>query len=232
MPLKYKLIRSNLKSHNNGYIATPVSRKTVTQNDLIERMCQQGSGISRGEAMANIEAYHQELCNALLDGDIYVSEMFTIQSSIAGVFENHDSRFTKGVNEVKIKVQPGKRLKKLASQINTRRKSNEGVSPIISSIKDINRQPHPMHDQAGGFMIIKGKRLKINEEDEQQGLFFISHTTGQAYKTTKLIGNKPKELMLLLPDMPVGEYMIELRVVFRNSRMLRKVKYLTLFTVS
>lgn len=225
MPLKYKLVKSNLKSKEDIYVAKPVSRDKVTQDDLIERMIGRGSGITKAEALANLEAYHQVLCEAVQNGEMVVTEMFSIQSSITGRFNNFNSSFTPELNEVKIRLQPGRRLQNVALKIDLQKKNNHPINPVIHSIRDRYNKHHAMKDKAGGFIIIKGERLKINVEDEQQGLFFISNETQQEYKVTNLINNKPSELMLLIPEIPEGEYMIELRVVFRNSKMLRKVQH-------
>ena len=194
-------------------------------------MVESGSGITKAEALANVEAYHQALCDAIKDGNIVVTDLFSIQATISGTFSDFNSSFTKDKNEIKLRLQPGKRLQKLRSKIVTQKKEHQAINPVITKILNGHQNPHPMHDKAGGLLIIKGDQLKINTADDKQGIFFINTNNQQEFKAENLINNKPSELILLIPELTSGQYLIELRVVFHNSKKLRKVQYMNLLLI-
>jgi len=76
----------------------------------------------------------------------------------------------------------------------------------------------------GQVASIKGSLLKFDAEDEQQGIFFLAND-GTEIRVTNVVKNKPSELLFFVPDaLSTGSYQVEVRLVFHNSKVLKKGK--------
>jgi hypothetical protein len=59
---------------------------------------------------------------------------------------------------------------------------------------------------------IDGYRLKVNTDDEEEGVFFVERMTGQATRVPKLFLNKPRQLMFMVPtELTAAAYWLEVR---------------------
>ena len=69
---------------------------------------------------------------------------------------------------------------------------------------------------------IKGSLLKFDEEDENQGIFFIDQSDNSEHRVDQpLLRNKPGELIFILPDLPAGGYRLEVRSILPHTSTLR-----------
>nr|WP_319399458.1 DNA-binding domain-containing protein [uncultured Carboxylicivirga sp.] len=67
-------------------------------------------------------------------------------------------------------------------------------------------------------LVITGDRLQIESDEantDKVGVFFINTTTNEATKATQIISNKNKELIVMVPNLPQGDY--ELKVVTQGT---------------
>jgi rRNA pseudouridine-1189 N-methylase Emg1 (Nep1/Mra1 family) len=70
----------------------------------------------------------------------------------------------------------------------------------------------------GGTMTMIGERLKVDENENDEGVFFID-ATGQDTKVDKYIKNLPSEMIFVIPaTLATGDY----RIAVRNRNRGRK----------
>ena len=63
----------------------------------------------------------------------------------------------------------------------------------------------------GGVVQLTGSRLKFNQKDAAQGIFFIPET-GNLVRASVIAENKPARVMAIIPaDLAAGTYYIEVR---------------------
>ena len=77
---------------------------------------------------------------------------------------------------------------------------------------------------AGHIITIKGKYLKFDESDQQQGVFFTCNQSTKV-RATNIVKNKPSELMLIVPDkLEKGKYQLEIRTIIYRTKSIRICK--------
>ncbi|MCG8581730.1 MAG: DUF4469 domain-containing protein [Bacteroidales bacterium] len=221
MTLRFKLIKSNLLTTKKAYHAVPVSRKTINEDDLIESIIRPGSGITKGEALSMIEAYHEAICQALEEGDIVSTEMYTIKPSIGGSFDDYNSPFDSKKHSVKMNITSGKRLNKVTTRIKPRRKTGESLMPVIKRFLDIKNKSLDGPVAVGSLLVIRGNRLKFDPDDDRQGVYLQMDGSAKVIKADIVAENTNARLLLQVPEMQPGQYRVLVKTVYRNSKMLR-----------
>ena len=82
----------------------------------------------------------------------------------------------------------------------------------------------------GDDILIEGEKLKVDEKDSAQGVFFCA-SDGKEYKTERRLSvNKPTQIMARVPaSLPKGSVQIVIRTKFSGSRKplkeLREITY-------
>ncbi|MGB4872224.1 MAG: DUF4469 domain-containing protein [Candidatus Promineifilaceae bacterium] len=66
---------------------------------------------------------------------------------------------------------------------------------------------------------IKGHRLKFDDTDTQQGVFFVAED-GTTVRVNQILSNKPGEVIFIVPTLTAGSYQLEVRVLF--GKQLRR----------
>ena len=69
---------------------------------------------------------------------------------------------------------------------------------------------------SGGVVEIRGYNLKIEGDDPSCGLWFI-HSNGTDYKASVIIENKPSKIIAMIPNMPDGIGLCQLKLVTQFS---------------
>jgi len=84
----------------------------------------------------------------------------------------------------------------------------------------------------GSIGTISGNRLKFSAAAADEGIFFV-HATGNAgpVKVAAVQGNKPGQLVFLVPALPAGGYFVEVRARMTNGQELRTGRLDSVLTV-
>ncbi len=225
MPLKYGLVKNTLKTKAGKYLAAPRDNESCNIDQVIEMMIQKGSTVTKAEALAVIEEYHQAIESLVTEGYRVNTELFSISSSIAGNFNSEDEPFNTNRHSIKINLKAGPRLTACISKIKVKQCSINPRQPAISYITDLIKHTKSTCFLAGQIISIKGRLLKFDAQDTNQGVFIINNT-GTEYRASNLIKNMPSELMLFIPDhIPAGDYHLEVRTIVYRSKVVRKTSY-------
>jgi hypothetical protein len=71
---------------------------------------------------------------------------------------------------------------------------------------------------------IRGSKLKLAGENPDVGVYFINEATGEQIKVEadEIVDNKPSELMIIVPELGVGLYLVQVTTQFSSSSILLK----------
>lgn len=142
---------------------------------------------------------------------------------VTGVFKNDKDTFTADRHSVKFRVSPGKRLREAQLSVKVEKVAAVKPAPLPLQYFDQFSETGSNVITPKGSAYIKGRRLKINEADSSQGIYFINTKTGAEAKAAgKLLKNMPAELIFANPFLPPGKYTIEVRNTQNKSAVLRK----------
>ncbi len=222
MSFKYGLRENPLnKSGVKNYIASPQRDASKSIDDIIDMMIGKGSTVTRAEAYSVIEEFNYAIEQILLSGVSVNTPMFNISPSITGTFDTLEEKFDKSRHEVNININPGGRLGKIAALIPLEKVDADLRLPVLKSFTDIVSETQNAELTPGGIGHIKGDFLKLDTTDAQQGVFFIDKNSVET-QVASIARNKPGELIFMIPNgLAKGNYRVEVRSVFHNTKSLR-----------
>ena len=192
-------------------------------DEIIERMIQRGSTVTRADIVGVLEEYHATIEEMLLDGMNVTTPLANFSVSIRGVFNGADDRFDPARHRLRAVVRAGARLRK-ALQERGQAVKEDAVKPAPNPVDYIDLISGERNSTLtpGGMGRIIGNRLKFDPTDPQQGIFFIAED-GTEWRVATVGRNVPGELLFLVPDdLTAGAYRLEVRTIFRGRRHVRK----------
>lgn len=222
MSLEYYLVPNHITDNPNDYRAVSRNSNSYTIEDVYKQMTREGSTVTKAEALAVFEEITQAISTILQDGHSVVTPLVNISSSVTGVFDEEDDQFDSDRHKVQLNINSGLRLKNLPGSIEPTRIEGSEPAPDIKYLHDnVSGTRSELLTPEGGARI-KGSLLKFDEEDSQQGIFFINTEDATEHRVERLpLRNMPKELIFTLPDLPAGEYRLEVRSILSGTSNMR-----------
>lgn len=231
MDIRYALIPNHLTDNSDDQRAV-VQQSSKTTEDVIDYIIREGSPITRAEVFAVIEEFEASIAKFLAEGYRVNTSLVQISTSIKGVFEGADDRFDPKRHEVKLNINPGKRIRNTTDNISTEKIRGRKRRPKLDYLKDYATGSKNKQLTPGGSAEISGLLLKFDPEDDDQGIYLIA-ADGTETKVHLVMRNKPSELIFSIPkSLPAGEYTVEVRAIVRHTTSIRKGKLPTPLIVS
>lgn len=224
MSLRYGLTSNHLTDDPNDYMGVVTDNKTVNVSKIMERMIGKGSTVTKAEGLSVIEEFEYAVVEEVKSGNTVSTDLFRIHPSISGVFNNENDSFDPSRHSIRLNISPGPRLAEIISKIELEKVTIVSAQPEILLFVDLKTKEENQSFTAGQIAAIRGSLLKFDEEDPQQGVFFIASDENET-KVTEFVKNKPSELLFFVPDaLTAGTFQIELRTILHNSKVLKKTK--------
>ncbi|MBK3517511.1 HU family DNA-binding protein [Carboxylicivirga marina] len=199
MPLRYSLVPNTLKTKSGKYISSVNKNDSYTIEHVIEHMIRRGSTVTKAEALAVMEEFSHAIESLVSDGAHIKTELFNITPSIKGTFNDEHESFTHKKHQVKLNLRPGKRLLQIEQQIKVKQVTHQQRSPQLIRFIDLHTKKTDGTFTPGQVASIKGRLLKFDETDPEQGIF-LSNNDGHELKIEHIVKNKPSELLFIFPE--------------------------------
>jgi hypothetical protein len=208
------------KDKPNDRYARVVNQHSYTEEDIAEAIVRRNIGISKPEALAMLEAEAEIQLEWLKEGNNINRRLAHYHLSIPGTYKEGEYP-----TEAVIRITPSKEVAETAKKISLRHV--EAVNPMhIEFVTDVKTGTANDKVTRRGTVKIAGRNLKIAGTDSSIGVEFVSRENPEAiYRipAVDLIINYPSELMIIAPDMVVGEQ-VTLKVTTQFSNSTKPLK--------
>ena len=217
--LKYCLIENPLAKDEKNFIALVRSSKTIDLDQFLNDMVDEGTGLTRPQALAYFEKITQLTIKYLQQGYFVTTPLFRYRASIPGVFNSKNDYFDSSKHVVKVTSTAGARIRNLSSITNpskvlVSKTSSEIFYFIDSATDEIN-----LTGVSGGTAKILGSKLRFEKSDPKQGIFFVSVVNPAIeYRASVYSGIKPSEIHVSVPELEPGEYKVVIRNMTPNNK--------------
>jgi hypothetical protein len=226
MPLRYGLIENHLTTEPGDYMAVVQDNETFSEEQIVERMINRGSTVTKAEALGVLEEYGLALEDLIKGGYNINTKLFCVYPSISGVFNGSDDSFDSRRHSIRLNVSVGNRFAKSTDSISTQKVGMTSPAPVLEKFTNLKTKAVNETFTTGQVASITGLLLKFNEEDASQGIFFIA-ADGTETRVTNISKNKPSELIFFVPDdLTSGSFQVEVRTILQNHKNLSKGKLL------
>jgi len=221
MPLYYSLSDNPMTPNPRDYVAKTQVNNSLSMEDIFDLMTSRGSTITKAEGLAVMEEFFNAVGQAVKNGSSIKTPLFNILPSISGVFNSPEDRFDPLRHQVRVRINPGKRLKEMEPEIVVNKIPAQKRKPVLLNYIDVKTGRTNEEITPGQAANITGDLLKFNEQDPEQGVFFINTLTREVFKLPgNLMQNRAKELIFMNPELPSGEYTVEVRTIIGRNKGL------------
>lgn len=220
--LKYALFDNPLTEDPTDFMAVIQNQETVDLEMLIDEMVAEGTGLTRPQARAYLEKLFQLVLSHAAKGRRIRLPIVNIHSAIRGVFTGKDDTYDPVRQRIVMLVSAGADLRRLEKEIKPEKVKGESPMPDPQDFTDAASGEKNRKATPGGIATLKGYYLKFDLTDPEQGLFFVpAGNPKDAARVQQFTGIKPSELHFLIPQLPAGEYRVEVRAYVRGGKKLR-----------
>ena len=223
--LKYALRENLLTPDENDYMAQAADVRSFSLDEIIDLMMEKGSTLTKADTKAALQIYGEVVSALIKDGAAVNTPLMNTSLSISGIFIGATDTFDKKRHSINLNLTAGPVLKEALSKIKCEKTEAADTNPYITEVTDVVSGKVNEVLTAGGVVQLVGSRLKFDQKDESQGIFFVAET-GEAVRATVIAENKPARLMAIIPaDLPAGNRYIEVRTKYTvGGKPLKKAK--------
>ena len=223
MSIDFALFINNLTSDPDDYAALVQISGSVGLEEIAKAIIDAGSTVTEADIMAVLTDSIKVTQNFLLDGKrVQFGGLFEMFPRVKGIFTGILDTFDPARHYVDVGANPGARVRE------TVRKEAEVIQAEAATVMP---SPIQFFDLDSGEVnstvtalnigTLKGHRMKYNEAQADEGIYFVNVATSAATKVTAVQKNKPGEQVFLVPNLAAADYWLEVRKRFTDTGDLR-----------
>jgi hypothetical protein len=144
--------------------------------------------------VAAIHDFFRAITENLKDGHGFVSEYIRIQPSITGIFNGNEDQFYGRQHKKQISVSATSVLKIAVDDLKLEKVVGSSPKPEIKSVFDLKSQEIDGQMTPGHMLEIRGSKLKLNSDLNDEGIFLINNSDGSQINIVPVHTNWPSRL--------------------------------------
>jgi hypothetical protein len=226
--MDYFLIENHLTPDPDDQVAIPANVHSYTDEEIIDRILQRGTTLTRADLLAAIQVYQAEHGYIVDEGNGMNTGLINAGPNILGKFNNVTDSYDSARHKMRYNVNFSKNIQEKVAKVKLTKVQTPVTGPIIAAVKDSISGLTDGTLSVGGVLDIAGSRLKVFTDIPEDGVYFIA-SDGTEYKASTLVENKPSRLIVMIPALPAGSYTLEVRTHSTSSssvpgKQLRKIR--------
>lgn len=181
----------------------------------------------RPETIMNILTMRDKVVTQLIEEGLSVMDgVVQITPRVSGVWETEGAEYDEKIHKRTVDIVPTADLRDVLEAISVKVLGAKEATARITSITDTATGLKDGTITIGDDIIIEGDKLKIDEKDAAQGVFFKA-ANGTEYKTTRRLSvNKPSQIIARVPkEVPAGAVTVIVRTKYSSTaKPLKEIK--------
>ena len=208
------------KDNPNDFTARVSSEKSLDIAQICASAVSRGGAPTSAEAMeVNTKLFLKEMAYLLSDGYGINTGYFTASTDISGVFNNSTEQFNPEKHNVIFQFRQGSLLRKELENIKVDILGVAKSELFVSEVTDIKSGTVNNLLTPNRNLRINGYKIKIVGDQPAIGVYFINQATQAEVKVdeSEIVTNNPSELMIVIPELPSGEYKLQITSMFSGN---------------
>ena len=219
------------KDNDRDCIADVHAHVSTQRNEDIADIITKERSEFRKETILSILGLRDKAVKDLIQaGNSFMDGLVQISPRVSGVWETENSAYDERIHKRTVDLIPTADLRTALDAIGVKVLGAKEESARITAITDTATGLHDGTLTIGDDIIIEGDKLKVNEKDAQQGVFFKA-ADGTEHKTTRRLSvNKPGQIIARVPQaLPAGKVTVIVRTKYSAGavplKTLREIVY-------
>ena len=207
------------KDNDRDCIADVHAHAATQRNEDIAEIITKERSEFRKETIMNILNMRDKAVKDLIEqGLSFMDGLVQISPRVSGVWETENSSYDEKIHKRTVDLIPTADLRTALDAIGVKVMGTKEESARITEITDTATGLKDGTLTIGDDIIIEGDKLKIDETDAAQGVFFKA-ANGTEYKADRRLSvNKPGQIIARVPkEVPEGEVSVMVRTKYSGS---------------
>ena len=219
------------KDNDRDCIADVHSHAPTQKNEDIAALITKERSEFRPETILNIlNMRDKAVVGFIQDGLSFMDGVSQISPRVSGVWETENSPYDEKIHKRNVDMIPTSELRNALESITVKVLGAKETTAKISAVTDTATGLTDGTITIGDDVLIEGEKLKVDEKDPLQGVFFVSED-GTEHKTERRLSlNKPTQILARVPKtLPEGKVTVKVRTKFTGGsghlKELREIVY-------
>jgi len=223
--IKAQLYDNALTENPNDFVARVQSERSLNVKDVCRAATTRGGAdISAASMEHAVGLFLKEMGYSLCDGFSINTGWFTASVSIKGVFDSPTEKFNPSKHTVLFDFKQGSLLRKELGSVTVVISGVAATASYIAQVTDLKTGSVNDLLTVNRNLRIGGSKIKIAGAHVANGVWFVNQTTLARTRVddTDMVVNNPSELVVVIPDLPAGEYILEVVTQYSSGGNLLK----------
>lgn len=219
------------KDNDRDCIADVHAHAATQRNEDIAEMITKERSEFRKETIINILNMRDKAVKDLIqEGLSFMDGLVQISPRVSGVWETENSPYDEKVHKRTVDLVPTTDLRTALDAIGVKVLGAKEETARITEITDTATGLKDGSLTIGDDIIIEGSKIKVDETDPAQGVFFKAEN-GTEYKTNRRLSvNNPSQIIARVPkEVPEGKVEVMVRTKFSTGNktllQIREIVY-------
>ncbi len=198
------------------------ARGSLVESNVLDRMVQRGTGISREDMQATLDLYTKVVSDSLGDGYNVITRLANYRPGLKGVFNGATDPFDPKRHHFRASLSEGTDLRNKMRTASGERLVVPLPAPFLIQYMDYGSHTVDSILTPDNIGEINGQALKYDPANEDEGIFLVPEAGGDPIKVSTVSILTEGRLMFMVPsDLAVGEYIMEVRRGYTNEASIR-----------
>ncbi|MDR2469561.1 MAG: DUF4469 domain-containing protein [Tannerella sp.] len=196
----------------NDFIARVISDRSLNVRQVCEAAVTRGGADISVAAMDHaVNIWLKEMGYQLCDAYAINAGWFTVSVHIKGSFDSPNEKFDPEKHRLVFEFHQGAQLRRELANVEVDVLGVAETGGIIAQVVDVRTGSINDLLTPNRNLRIAGEKLKVVGESSANGVFFVNQETGirTPVETEDMVVNNPSELIVVIPELPAGEYSLE-----------------------
>ena len=215
------------KDNDRDCIADVHSHAPTQRNEDIAALITKERSEFRPETILNIlNMRDKAVVGFIQDGLSFMDGVSQISPRVSGVWETENSQYDEKIHKRNVDMIPTAELRNALDAITVKVLGAKETTAKIASVTDTASGLTDGTITIGDDILIEREKLKVDEKDPLQGVFFVTEDGGE-YKTERRLSlNKPTQILARVPaNVPEGKVTVKVRTKYSNNpRQLKEMR--------
>jgi hypothetical protein len=230
--IEAKLYPNYLGKGEGAYVARAKAEAPLSIEDVCAAAKNRGGFTEQYEdLMEHAHVFINEIMYQLLDGfSVQLGGFCSLHTRISGTYHGANDHI--GADNLHVAFRTLRHLKELLLKVKIENEGVAGDGAYIDEIIDMHTESVNSTITPGNMIHILGNKIKIEGEDPEVGVWFVSQVDSARVKISEHLGiNRASELVGTIPALTAGAYNLEVVTRFSHGRELKEPRTIALEAV-
>jgi hypothetical protein len=208
--IEAKLYPNYLGKGEGAYVARAKAEAPLAIEDVCAAAKNRGGFTGQYEDLVeHAHIFINEIIYQLLDGfSVQLGAFCSLHTKISGTYHGANDHI--GAENLHVAFRTLRHLKELLLKVKIENEGIAGDGAYIDEIIDVHSETVNSAITPGNMIHILGHKIKVEGEDAECGVWFVSCADGARVKITERLGiNRTTELVGTIPALTAGTYKLE-----------------------